>query len=250
MTGIRSATASFTPPLRAYVQFVTPSCGPKFKPAPELPDATLVCRPLAALSMLACASSLVLPSSALAQDAAAEVPDIAVSEPQTVTSGPSYGIARTSDTPELWATVNICDTDKNPDSMGIRAGMPGNGTDQRMWMRFTAEYWSRARQAWTAVSGTGVSPWVYAGSAQLERRQAGWTFAFSEPPEGVTFTMRAQVEFEWRAKGVPASKRQKLRRRGAARRVLRSEMRLTQTGVRGVHGGDPAGTSKAMCLIY
>ena len=188
--------------------------------------------------MLACASALVLPSSVLAQDPAAEIPDVPVSEPQAVSSGPSYSVARSSVTPELWATVNICDTDKNPDSMGIRAGMPGNGTDQRMWMRFTAEYWSRAREAWTAVSGTGVSPWVYAGSARLERRQAGWTFAFSEPPDGVTFTMRAEVEFEWRAKRTPR------------RRVVRSETRLTETGVRGVHGGDPAGTSKAMCLIY
>jgi hypothetical protein len=124
------------------------------------------------LTMLACASALVLSSRALAQDPAAEIPDIAVSEPQAVTSGPSYGVARSSDTPELWATVNICDTANNPDSMGIRASMPGNGTDQRTWMRCTPEYWSRARQAWTAVSGTGVSPWVYAGSAQYARRQA------------------------------------------------------------------------------
>ncbi len=114
-------------------------------------------------------------------------------------------------------------------------------------MRFTAEYWSRAREAWTTVSGTGISPWVYAGSARLERRQAGWTFAFSEPPEGVTFTMRGQVEFEWRAKEAPASNRQK---RGTGRRVVRSEMRLTETGLRGVHGGEPAGTSKAMCVIH
>jgi hypothetical protein len=84
---------------------------------------------------------------AFAQDPVAEIPDIAVSEPQAVTSGPSYGVPRSSDTPELWATVNICDTANNPDSMGIRASMPGNATDQRMWMRFTAEYWSRARQA-------------------------------------------------------------------------------------------------------
>jgi hypothetical protein len=192
--------------------------------------------------MLACASALVLPSSVLAQDPAAEIPDIAVSEPQAVRLDPSYGIARSSDTPALWATVNICDTEKHPDSMGVRAGMSGNGTDQRMWMRFTAEYWSRSHQAWTAVSGTGVSPWVYAGSARLERRQAGWTFAFSEPPEGVTFTMRAQVEFEWRAK--------ERRKRSTGRRVVRSEVRVTETGVRGVHRGDPAGTSKAMCLIY
>jgi hypothetical protein len=201
--------------------------------------------------MLACASALVLPSGALAQDPGAEIPDIAMSQPQAVTSGPSYGIARTSDTPELWATVNICDTAENPDSMGVRASMPGNRTGQRMWMRFTAEYWSRARQAWMAVSGTGVSRWVYAGSAQYGRRQAGWTFAFSEPPEDVTFTMRAQAEFEWRARVVTASaQRLKLGRRSPGRRVVRSEIRPTETGVRGVHGGDPAGTSKAMCLVF
>jgi hypothetical protein len=68
----------------------------------------------------------------LAQDPAAEIPDIDVSQPQAITPGPSYGMGRTPDTPELWATVNICDTEKNPDSMGIRAGMPGNGTDQRL----------------------------------------------------------------------------------------------------------------------
>jgi hypothetical protein len=134
--------------------------------------------------MLACASALALPSSVLAQDPAAEIPDIAVSEPQSVSPGPAYRIAKTSDTPELWATVNICDTEKNPDSMGIRAGMPGNNTHQRMWMRFTAEYRSRARQAWTAVSGTRVTAWVYAGSARVERRQAGWTFCLLAAARG------------------------------------------------------------------
>jgi hypothetical protein len=200
--------------------------------------------------MLACASALGPPASALAQDPAAETPAVAVSEPQTVSSGPSHSIARAPGTPELWATVNICDTANNPNSMGIRASMPGNGTDQRMWMRFTAEYWSRARQAWTPVAGAGSSPWVYAGSAEYVRRQAGWTFAFSTPPEGVTFTMRAQVEFEWRAREVPASKRLKRGRGRTGRRVVRSKARTTETGVRGVQGGDPAGTSKAMCLVY
>ena len=197
--------------------------------------------------MLACVSVFGLPSSAFAQDPAAEVPDIAVSEPQAVTTGPSYGTARASAGSRLWATVNICDTADNPDSMGIRASMPGNGTDQRMWMRFTAEYWSRSRQAWTAVSGSGASPWVYAGSAQYASRQVGWTFAFSPPPEGVTFTMRAHVEFEWRAKQIPAAKRAA---RGTRPKVVRSLLRTTETGIQGVEGGDPAGTSKTACLIY
>jgi hypothetical protein len=216
--------------------------------------------------MLACASVLALPASAPAQDPAAEVPDLAESQPQALSTGPSYGIARGSSTPELWATVNICDTPGAPDSMGVRASMPGNGTKQRMFMRFRAEYWSRARGDWAPVAGAGRSPWVYAGSAKYARRQAGWTFAFAPPPHGVAFTMRAHVEFEWRARARERARRGLRRhRRGRAKRgrasnlkwarisrarVVRSVTRTTETGVEGVHGGDPAGTSKAMCLIY
>lgn len=208
----------------------------RFKEGTGPPDQGGVARPITILAMLACASVLALPSNALAQDPAAEVPDVAMTESQAVTSGPSYAVARASRPPALWATVNICDTTANPDSMGIRASMPGNGTDQRMWVRFTAEYWSRSRQAWTAVGGSGVSPWVHAGSANYARRQVGWTFSFAPPPKGVTFTMRAHVEFEWRAR--------------PSRRVVRSLIRTTETGIAGVDGGDPAGTSKAACLIY
>lgn len=224
-------------------------------------------RPLLAVATLACAVLLVLPAGAWAEDPADEIPDIAASAPQAVTSAPAYGIARASAAPPLWATVNICDTRRAPDSMGVRASMPGNGTRQRMYMRFTAEYWSRANQAWTPVAGSGVSPWVFAGSAKRGRRQAGWTFSFAAPPAGAAFTMRAHVEFEWRARHARAgrrghrrSKRGRRKRSGrtfdlrrarpARARVIRSVTRTTETGVRGADGGDPAGTSKAMCLIY
>ena len=40
------------------------------------------------------------------------------------------------------------------------------------------------------------------------------------------------------------------RRKGFRSRVVRAISRTTETGIRGVDGGDPAGTSKAMCLIY
>jgi hypothetical protein len=139
-----------------------------------------------------------------------------------------FAVARA---PELWATVNLCDTERAPDSMGVRAGMPGNGTSQRMYMRFKAQYWSVRRQDWTAVGGTAVSPWVFAGSARHPRGQAGWTFEFSPPPPGVTFRMRALVEFRWGSKH------------------LRTLTRTTRSGIRGAEGGDPAGTSKAVCLI-
>jgi hypothetical protein len=220
-------------------------------------------RPTAALAMLACAGVLTGPASAIAQDSsaalpkdpgaalpqdpAAEVPDVGPSEAQPVTTGPSYGIATASGTPRLWATVNICDTAASPDSMGIRAGMPGNASGQRTFMRFRAEYWSRSLQDWAPVSGEGgQSPWVYAGPARYERRQAGWTFQFAPPPAGVTFTMRAIVEFEWRKRirvGAAGGKR-------VRSRVVRTVTRTTETGIHGVEGGDPAGTSKAFCLVY
>jgi hypothetical protein len=194
--------------------------------------------------MLACA--LAAPASALAADRAVEAPDVAVSEAQGVTTtGPSLGTARASSTPKLWATVNLCDTATAPNSMGVRAGMPGITSRQRLFMRFRAEYWSPAVQAWAPVADRGVSPWVPAGHARFERRQAGWTFEFAPPPAGVTYTMRAIVEFEWRR---PRGSR--AHDRGTSRRVVRSVSRVTETGIRGVAGGDPAGTSKAMCLIY
>jgi hypothetical protein len=192
-------------------------------------------RPTSALVMLAGACMALVPATAIAQDPAAEVPDVSLSHAQRVTSGPSYGIAKASGMPRLWATVNICDTAASPDSMGIRAGMPGSASGRRMFMRFRAEYWSRSLQDWAPVAGEGgMSPWVYAGPAAYERRQAGWTFHFAPPPAGVTFTMRAIVEFEWRKRG----------------RKRRTASRTTETGIQGVHGGDPDGTSKAMCLIY
>jgi hypothetical protein len=188
------------------------------------------------LAMLACVCTLAGPSAALARQPAAGPPDVAASESQPITTGPSPGIARASRTPELWATVNVCDTAAAPNSMGVRAGMPGNASRQRVFLRFRAEYWSTSTQAWAPVPDRGVSPWIDGGSARYERRQAGWTFEFAPPPMGETFTMRAVAEFQWRN-----------RRRS---RVVRSVSRATETGIRGVRGGDPAGTSKAMCLIY
>jgi hypothetical protein len=201
-------------------------------------------RPIAPLAILACA--LAGPATALAHDRGVEAPEVDVSEAQRGTTGPSLGIARASRTPKLWATVNVCDTAGAPNAMGVRAGMPGNTSRQRVFMRFRAEYWSPTTKAWAPVADQGVSPWVSAGAARHQRRQVGWTFEFGPPPAGVSYTIRANVEFEWRR---PRRSRA-LEREGSRSRVVRSISRVTETGIRGVDGGDPAGTSKAMCLIY
>jgi hypothetical protein len=138
--------------------------------------------------------------------------------------------------------VNICDTFESPDAMGLRASMPGNGSDQRMYMRFSAQWYSESHQAWLPVPN-GRSPWVYAGSARSKARQAGWSFDFETPPYGRAYVLRGQVQFQWR------SVRRLKRAKRAQLRVARRRSVLTITGAKGVRGSDPKGTSKAMCAI-
>jgi hypothetical protein len=155
----------------------------------------------------------------------------------------------------FWATVNICDTAGSPNALGVRASVPGNGSDQRIFARYTAQWWSGAAQEWKTVGGSGVTGWVYIGQADMSARQAGWTFRFVQPPSGTTYVMRGVVEFEWRDQVSAARRAGKARKGRKARRaqrvaVVRERTLLTATGMKGVQGGEPAGTSKAMCLIW
>jgi hypothetical protein len=152
----------------------------------------------------------------------------------------------------FWATVNICDTKGSPNAIGVRTSVPGNGSGERIWARYTAQWWSGAAQEWKTVGGSGVTDWVYVGQADMSARQSGWTFRFVQPPTGTTYVMRAVVELEWRDGVQSARRARKSRRAHRSQRVavVRQRTLLTETGMEGVQGGDPAGTSKAMCLIW
>ena len=146
--------------------------------------------------------------------------------------------------PDLWATVNICDTPTFPDAMGVRASMPGNGTRLRMYMRFRATFFNQARRTWYPVKGNGRSGWVYVGNAKFRARKAGWTFQLAPPPPGSSFVVRGVVEFQWRKKKKPRKQGQ------AAREVVIGKARATtRHGIPNVDGGDPPGTSEGLCVI-
>jgi hypothetical protein len=149
----------------------------------------------------------------------------------------------------FWATVNICDTAASPNALGVRASVPGNGSGERIWARYTAQWWSGAAQEWKTVGGSGKTDWIYVGVADMSARQAGWTFRFVQPAAGTTYVMRGVVEFEWRD-DVRTTARARKARRAQRVAVVRQRTLLTETGMQGVQGGDPAGTSKAMCLIW
>jgi hypothetical protein len=151
--------------------------------------------------------------------------------------------AEASPNPALWATVNRCDTPSAPNAMGVRAAMPGDGTRERMYVRFTAQFYSHARGRWLTAAGSGQSPWLYVGRARYRSLQTGWTFPFAPPPKGTVFRVRALAEFEWRSR----------RRVGPGKRlrwvVAMRRKRVTQAHVEGAEGGDPVGTSRASCDI-
>ena len=132
----------------------------------------------------------------------------------------------------LWATVNICDTQKHPDAIGIRASMPGTGVKkQRMYMRFRVEYRNAAGK-WAKFSGKGPdSRFQPVGPARFKARQSGWEFPF-DPDKGDQYTLRGVVTFQWR--------------RGP--RIIATVSEPTTAG-HGVAIADPEGYSAAACDV-
>jgi hypothetical protein len=145
-------------------------------------------------------------------------------------------------TDTLWATINVCDTAAAPDAMGVRASMPGNGTGERMYMRFQAWWYSRYVADWFPVRGQGRSPWLYVGRARHRAHQGGWTFNFG-PPESGEFVVRGKVQFQWRKRV------RRGRGKGFRWKVVERRHATTRSGIQGVGGGDPPGRSDGLCAI-
>jgi hypothetical protein len=91
---------------------------------------------------------------------------------------------------DQWAKVNIC----NPTQLGARAQLPGDGSSDRMSVRFTAQW--LGPDGWATLPGKSTSPWVDAGSAEFTWQQAGWTFALNVPQNGQTYQLRAVAELK------------------------------------------------------
>src|SRR3954466_5978555 len=79
--------------------------------------------------------------------------------------------------PLLWATVNVCDTPDNPDTIGIRESIPGSGVrGETMGMRYLGRVFSRGQQRWHNMVEGADSGRVAAGSARYRARQAASSF--------------------------------------------------------------------------
>jgi hypothetical protein len=131
---------------------------------------------------------------------------------------------------ELWATIDICNAPDQPNTVGIRGSMPGDGkTADKMYMEFGLEYIDAVNQ-W-AVLPSSSSGWVLVGSGS-GARQGGWSFTLKPPNSRGKFTLRGTVTFRWM--------------RGGTRQLARTT--LPTTGGRKVlAGADPVGFSAARC---
>jgi hypothetical protein len=88
-----------------------------------------------------------------------------------------------------WAKVNVC----NPSQLGARAQLAGDGSSDRMAVRFTAQWLSP--DGWVPLSGQATSPWQDAGSAEFTWQQAGWTFTLNIPA-GESYELRAVADLK------------------------------------------------------
>jgi hypothetical protein len=129
---------------------------------------------------------------------------------------------------DVWATVNVCDTAKRPDTIGIRASMPGLPRGARLAMRFGVQY--RTDSGWRDAAASD-SGWQPLGVAKGDPVESG--FSFTYPHTSAVTTLRGVVSFRWR------------RADGSIRRAQAT----TEAGHRSNAGADPAGYSAATCAL-
>lgn len=139
----------------------------------------------------------------------------------------------------LWATVNRCDTAESPNTIGIRASMPGTKYRSRLYMRFRVQFWSATRQ--TFVDADSTTRWLRVGDGRAAATQSGFNFRFDDPPEGEQFVLRGVVQYRYTAR-----RKRKGRKRWV---IVKQYERLTRSGQRGVQAAEPAGASYDMCVV-
>jgi len=133
--------------------------------------------------------------------------------------------------PELWATVDVCNAPRHPDTIGIRGSMPTDGHPRdMMYMRFLVQSLDLSTRLWTDLGESADSGFVAVGPAR-STRQAGRTFEFK--PTSTAYTLRGLVEFQWRRSG----------------RVVHLASRPTTAGHTSLAGAEPKGFNSATCVL-
>lgn len=133
----------------------------------------------------------------------------------------------------LWSTIDVCNAGDQPNTIGIRGSIPGDGqAHDTMYMRFRLQYMNATTKHWADLAKGATASYVSVGSGAAAR-QAGRSFQLSPVAGQPAFSLRGVVNFQWR-KGTT---------------VVTSATRPTSAGRQSLAGADPAGFSSATCLI-
>jgi hypothetical protein len=110
---------------------------------------------------------------------------------------PATAVARTDAHPDLWATVNLCDTPARPAAVGVRVSIPREKGAPQQWARIRLQWFDGVKLAWRALKSGGDGGWQRIGIG-TRLVQGGTTFAFTEPSAGSRMVLRGVVDVEWR----------------------------------------------------
>jgi hypothetical protein len=180
----------------------------------------------AVLALVLCVvASTVVALSATARSAVAVKP-----RARAMTTVPRHSLLRSRD---LWATIDVCNPAKEPDTVGIRGSMPSDGHEKdMMYMRFQLEYLDIKSNLWSMPTHGADSGYILVGAARAGR-QGGSSFQLGAPKSPPGYTMRGIVTFQWRRAG----------------KVVHQATRMTSAGHPNVARADPPGYSAAQCTI-
>jgi hypothetical protein len=133
---------------------------------------------------------------------------------------------------ELWATIDVCNAPDQPNTLGIRSQMPGDGmAHDHMFMSFRLQYLEAATMRWIDLASSTTAFVAVGGSGSS--RQGGRSFQLVPAAGKPAFMLRGVVDYQWRRAG----------------HVLLSAARPTTAGHQSLAGADPAGFSAESCPI-
>ena len=134
---------------------------------------------------------------------------------------------------ELWATIDVCSPADQPNTLGVRGSMPGDGSaHDRMYMSFLVQYKDTKTKRWVDLSSDAHAPFISVGGGSSSR-QDGTSFQVTPVPGAHASTLRGVVRFQWRHGGT----------------VLLAISRATTAPHQSLAGADPANFSAANCSI-
>jgi len=129
----------------------------------------------------------------------------------------------------LWATVNICDTHKFRNDLGVRGQMPTLGFAASMFMVVQVNFWSPDRHRFLPIQSNLATTRLSLGTNSSGLQQDGAVFPFSAH----TGRLNATVTFIWTRGG----------------KIIGQAVRRTSAGHHDAAHGNPPRYSAAQCRV-